>query len=268
MSGRRAIVGLALLCALVVSAVTAPSAMALKGTTAFECKEVATGAEFEDEHCTKKAGGGGKGWKHEKINAGQTLLTANNNITGAKVIRPGMSGTIEKKEFAVEASGFKTCANKAFLENKENGAKQMEVAGETCGEFTGVEVTKPAGCTVKGGVIKLNEKTKGKTVVKEVAEKKQEMFIEFTPPEAKPFATFTFEGATCELKGVTAEVTGTAKANVTTSETLFDGPTLTFTAVNSTLKVGGNAAFFDATFTVRMQPGAEEPPVVLTTTTT
>jgi len=260
----RATVALSLFCTLLFCAFAAPSAVAVKGTTAFECKEVATGAEFEDEHCTKKGGGGGKGWKHEKIAAGQTLLTANNNITGAKVIRPGISGTIEKKEFIVEASAFKTCANKAFLENKKTG-EQSEAAGETCGEFTGVEVTKPAGCTIKGGTIKLNEKTKGKTVVKEVGGK-QEMFIEFTPPTGKPFASFTFEGEACELKGMTAEVTGTAKANVTTLEGQLDGPTLTFTAINQSLKVGGNAAFFDATFTVRMQPGTEEPPVVLTTT--
>jgi hypothetical protein len=263
----KATVTLSLLCTLLFCAFAAPNAVALKGTTAFECKAVAVGAEFEDEHCGIKAAGGGKGWKHEVINAGQTLLTASNNETGAKVLRPGISGTIEKQAFLIEASAFKTCANKAFLENKENGVKQMEAAGETCGEFTGVEVFEPAKCTIKGGTIKLNEKTKGKTVVKENAEKKQEMFIEFTPPVGKPFASFTFEGETCGLKGVTAEVTGSAKANVTTSETLLNGPTLIFTN-QKTLKVGGNEAVFNGTFTVRMQPGAEEPPVVLTTTTT
>jgi hypothetical protein len=52
---------------------------------------------------------------------------------------------------------FKSCTNKAFLENKENGIKQMEAAGETCGEFTSAEVTKPAGCSIKGGAIGGNE---------------------------------------------------------------------------------------------------------------
>jgi hypothetical protein len=263
---RKIIVSVSLLCALVLCAVAAPSAVALKGTTAFGCVKVKAGAEFEDEHCTKKAAAGGEGWIHQAINPGQTLLTASNNKTGAEVIFPGLSGTIGGKEFLIQAKAFKTCANKAFVENKENGAKQMEAAGETCGEFTSVEVEKPAGCTVKGGTIKLNEKTKGKTVVVEVA-KKQEMYVELTPPTGSPFATFTFEGAGCELNGTVAEVTGTAKANIATEEGALSGPTLRFQNVK-TLKVGGNVAQFDGTFTVRMQPGEEENPVVLTTTAT
>jgi hypothetical protein len=68
-----------------------------KGTTAFECKPVAAGAEFEDEHCGKAAAGGGKGWNYVKIAAGQTQLTANNNKTGGEVSFSALSGTIEKK---------------------------------------------------------------------------------------------------------------------------------------------------------------------------
>jgi len=263
MNGRRATVALSLLCMLLFCAFAAPNAVAvMKGTTAYECKAVAVGAEFEDEHCGKGQAGG-KGWKYEKLAAGQTQLKVSNNKTGAEVSFPALTGTIEKKAFVIQAAAFSTCTNKAFLENKET-SKIMEAAGETCGEFTGVEVLEPVGCLIKGETIKLNEKTKGKTVVKENAKKEQEMLIEFTPPVGKPFASFTFEGGLCALLGVTAEVTGSLQANVSTNEGLLNGPTLIFNKAK-TLKVGGNEAVFDGTFTARMQPGAEEPPVVLKT---
>jgi hypothetical protein len=264
MIDRRSTIALSLFCTLLFCAFAAPNAVAVvKGTTAYECKAVAVGAEFEDEHCGL-AKAGGKGWKYEKLVAGPTQLKVSNNKTGAEVSFPALSGTINKKAFVIQAAAFSTCTNKAFLENKENASKQMEAAGETCGEFTGVEVLEPVGCLIKGETIKLNEKTKGMTVVKENAEKKQEMLIEFTPPVGKPFASFTFEGGLCALLGVTAEVTGSLQANVSTNEGVLNGPTLIFKA-GKTLKVGGNEAVFDGTFTARMQPGAEEPPVVLKT---
>lgn len=265
MNSRRAIVGLTLLCALVFAFAAQP-AMAVQGTTALTCVHVELGAAFEDEHCTKDAEGG-EGWIHEEISAGvETLATASNNETGSKVKSPGLSGTIEKVKFSLEAGSFKTCANKAFVENKQKANGQMEAIGGFCGEFTGVKVTEPANCSVKNGEIKLNEKGRANTVVKEVGEK-EEMYIEFLPPEGKPFASFTFEGLKCVLKGVTAEVTGNAKANVTTELERRDGPTLRF-QLAKTLKVGGNEATFDGVFTVRMQAevGIEENPIVLTTT--
>jgi hypothetical protein len=57
MYGRRAVVGLSLLCALVFCAFAAPSAQALKGTTITTCKQVGSGATFQDEHCTKQTMG-------------------------------------------------------------------------------------------------------------------------------------------------------------------------------------------------------------------
>jgi hypothetical protein len=143
----------------------------------------------------------------------------------------------------------------------------MEAAGEFCGEFKEVTVSKPTACSVKGGVVTLNEKGKGKTVVKEPKENEHEMYVEFTPAE-KAFTSITLEGAECKLKGVKFEVTGSAKATVSTEEgcSLVDGPTLKFTTAGTegTLKVGENKAKFEGTFTASMSGGGA--PVVLTTT--
>jgi hypothetical protein len=257
----RALVGLSLLCALVISAFAASSATAWKGTTAFVCESVKEGAGFEDEHCQKEVGSKAK-FKHEELKPGtNTQLTVGNTETAGKLVSPKLAFTIAGVKTEIEAEGFTSCKNKTSAENKEVEGG-MEVAGETCGEFTGVVVTKPAKCTVKGKTVFLKEKGKAKTVVKEEGGK-QEMFVEFTPPEV--FAEITFEGAECALKGMTLKVTGSAQANNTTEEGKLDGPTIKFTTAQTekTLKVGAGAAKFEATFTARMLEGS---PIGLTTT--
>jgi hypothetical protein len=276
MRGRRAVVGLCLLCAVACGALAvAPNAMALKGTTAFTCrpetKPTETTKGFEDEHCTKAVTGTKAIWVHEEIKPGtNTQVISSNTETQGKLVYPKLKSLIGGVEFELEAGGFQSCINKTSVENKENGAKQMEAAGEGCGEFYNVIVKKPAKCTVKNGTVSLPEKGEGKTVVKEV-EGKSEMYGEALPPVAtKVFAEFTFEGAECALKGTTVKVTGTARANVTTEEGKLDGPTVRLTTAETgkTLKVGAQKAEAEGTATVRMLPtiGQEENPIVVTTT--
>jgi hypothetical protein len=275
MTGRRAAIGLSLLSALVFCAFAAPNAMALKGTTAFTCEPATEGAGFSDEHCQTAVGSGAK-FKHKEIAVGTvTQVTAGNTETGSKLIYPKLKSTVGGLATELEAGGFTSCINKTSFTNKENGAKQMEAAGENCGEFYNVVVNKPAKCAVAGGTVKLNEKGEGKTVVKTV-EAKEEMYVEFLPPVAsKIYAEFEFvnKGAEeCALKGTKVEVTGTAQANNTTEEGKLDGPTLKFTTAQTgkTLKLGAQKAEFEGTFTNRMLPtiGQAENPIVLTTTAT
>jgi hypothetical protein len=276
MTRRRAVVGFSFLCALVLCAFAASPANALRGTTAYVCKAEAAPTEltngFEDEHCTKAVSGAGVKRIHEEIKAGvKTALVATNNETEAKFVNPKFKATVAGVEVTLEAKGFTTCPN-TNVENKENGAKQMEAAGEFCGSFAEVTVTKPLKCEVKAKTITLNEKGIAKTVVKEPKANEHEMYVEFLPPEGKPFTTFTLEGAECALKGVKVEVTGTAKATVTTEEgcSIREGPTLKFTTggTGATLKANGVVAMFEGTFTARKAPEKEKAgdPVVLTTT--
>ena len=70
MTGRRAIAGLCMLSALLISAVAAQSAMAITGTTAFTCKEVTAGTgHFKGAHCKPSDAGTGVGanWDHEAV---------------------------------------------------------------------------------------------------------------------------------------------------------------------------------------------------------
>jgi hypothetical protein len=71
MSGRKAIVGLSLLCALVFCAFGAATASAAGGSTAFTCVKGAASADFEDEHCDKGKVGGGFG--HVEIAPGSDV---------------------------------------------------------------------------------------------------------------------------------------------------------------------------------------------------
>lgn len=269
---RRRAVGLSLPCALLVCALTASSAHALTGTTAFACKAEASATEysegFSDEHCTEAANGTEVKFVHEEIKPETQTQLAVKNVES----NPKLKVTIAGIETELEAGGFTSCANKTPIENKENASKQMEVAGESCGEYSSVVVNKPAKCSVKGGVVKLLEKGSAKTIVKEPASEEFEMYVEFKPP-TEVFAEFTFEGAECALKGTTVKVTGTAQANVSTENgcVLIDGPTLKFTTsqTEKTLKVGGVSAKFEGTFTPRMlasKEKEEESPVALTTT--
>jgi len=274
---RRTAVGLSLLCALSVCALAASSAGASRGTTAFNCATESSPTDvtigFEDEHCTKVVFGEGAKQVHEELKPGtKTQLSVTNTNSEKKSVNPKFKTTVLGVEVALEAKKFTSCKEKSTVENKENGSKQMEAAGEFCGEFTEVTVSKPAGCSVKGGVITLNEKGQGKTVVKEPKAGQYEMYVEFSPPESKVFTTISLEGGECALKGSKIEVTGSAKATVTTEEgcVLVEGPKLQFTTAGTegTLKAGASKAMFEGTFTARKAPEGEKEgnPVVLTTT--
>lgn len=268
MTGRRAIIGLSLLSALVVCAFTAPSAVAINGTAAFKCiHTIPSGEEFSDEHC-KSAQTGQSGFTEMGVTPNtETKITTTNSSTEGKVVKPKLKGSLSGVAFELEASSFMSCENKTSIENKVNGGGQREATGIFCGEFSSVVVNKPAKCEIEKGVVKLLENGTGKTVVKLNASEEQEMYVELSPPGGKSFSEFTFLGGECILKGMKVSVTGTATANFSTVLSQNDGATLTFTTsqTGKTLKAGSGNAEFEGTFTSR-GVGAEEPPIALTTT--
>jgi hypothetical protein len=271
MTGRRAIIGLSLLSALVFCAFAAPNAMAVKGTTAFTCTQAAQKKDFQDEHC-KENNGGTLTWGHTEITPGTTTpITVTNNVTGIESEEKNNSklilkGVIFGSNTELIAKKFMSTPEKTHLENKTNVSGQMEAAGINEGEFTEIQVVKPGKCTVKN--VKLNP-GQGATKVKQNAAKEEEMWVEFAPNAGTAFAAFVLEGAECALKEKTIEVTGTSNANVTTSQTKLDGPTLVFDGPTQakTLKVGASSVEFAGTFTTRMAPNPnQENPITLTTT--
>jgi hypothetical protein len=277
MSGRRAVVGVSLLCALVVSVVAAPNAMALRGTTAYTCKPEPKPGEFtpgfEDEHCDKAIIGAKVKWAHEEIKPETTTqVTATNNETEGKNSAPGLRFTFAGVVVEVLASTFSTCEGKTTLRNSLFGGKQMVSSGEFCGKFSGLLVTSPSTeCKVKGGVIQLNAGASWSSLVLEV-EKKEEMSVTFTQPAGKPFTEFELEGCPKkELNGKKFTVEGKAvQANVSTVVNSFIGSTIKFETKKTVeaLTVNGAKAEFSGIFTPRMVPefGGESNPIALETT--
>lgn len=262
MNRRNAVIGLSLSCALVFCAFAAPSAVALKGTTAYECRPVENGKTgFTDEHCTEEAGAGKASFEHVLIPAGPTKVTVTNKETkNSTVVR--MKATLLKNSAELEAKKFTSCLG--TIENVVNGKGQMEVSGKGCGEFGEVTVTKPLNCKVKEPIV-LNSGLAGNTEVEEV-EKKPVGGTGYFPPPKEIFTSVTFEGEKCALKGATFNITGTVHANMPLEEGRLDGPTLRFTTAQTekTLKIGGSPAAFEGTFTLSAASETVHP-IALTT---
>ncbi|HEX6666694.1 MAG TPA: hypothetical protein VF081_08880 [Solirubrobacterales bacterium] len=145
MNGHRTIVGLCILCALLTSALAAPSASAITGTTAFTCSEAAETKDRVGEHCLNIEGT--KKFGHIPITANTTteLTTTNdktaNNTTTARIgkLRVTIAGVpLELQVTGASASGWMT--NAVNPTTKEHYSH-----GEGTTTFTGVTVTEPAG---------------------------------------------------------------------------------------------------------------------------
>jgi hypothetical protein len=265
MNGRIVTLGLMTACVLTFCSVAAPSASATKGTTAFTCEKVKSGAEFSDEHCTKS--GSGEGWAHKGIavETATEVSFSNEKTAGSttEALPTDFHFTLAGVTVTISCSIWGGLAHvltsKPPLTPSQAVFTALALAVKSC------KVTKPLKCSIKGGEANLFEGGQAKTVVKQNAAKEEEMYVEFVPAEGKPVATFTFEGSECALKGISVELKGTAKANVSTSQTQLDGPILKFVPAQTekTLTLGGKAASLEGSLTVRMAEGG---PIALTTT--
>ncbi|HVQ57406.1 MAG TPA: hypothetical protein VMS60_00725 [Solirubrobacterales bacterium] len=93
MNGRRAVVGLCMLCALLVSAFAAQSASAIKGTTAVTCKSGegdTGGATFNEAHCKPSSPSGSFG--HYKINENTTTELTGDNAGAPTKLKATLGG--------------------------------------------------------------------------------------------------------------------------------------------------------------------------------
>lgn len=257
----RALASILLLCALCLCAFAAPDAVALKGTTAYECKPVSEGAVgFTDEHCTEEAGKGKAKYEHVLIPPEATSVTIINHETKTSpVIRMKASVGLTKVELQ---AGKASACEKTSFKNTVNAEKQMEVAGEGCMNFSEVTVSAPAKCKVKEPIV---ANIFGSTEIKEAESFRGTGYSPGGGGEG--FTSITFEGAECALKGKTFIITGSVRANMPFEEGKVDGPTLRFSTAQTekTLKFGTNPAGFEATLTARSATG-EKNPVSVTTT--
>jgi hypothetical protein len=250
MIGRKAIVGLSLLCALAFCAFAAPNAMA--GTTAFTCAPVEKGAGFSDEHCDKEVGEGAK-FAHKEIPVNQTTEFTLTNEKTLNETKESQDMSLHGPIFGVQTEiTCKKVGGKGNLTNK-TVETVMRIEGEITMELSECSVTKPASCTVKQPIV-----YKGKF---SNFQNETEMGLEFIPMEAKaPFTEITLEGTKCAVKG-TFPVNGSIKGTPG-GTAQGKGATLAFTAGMSNLTWGASAYDITGTITWRMKEGN---PIVFTT---
>jgi hypothetical protein len=290
MIGRRAIVGLSLLSALLLCALAAQSALATtaaKNTTAFTCVKVVTPktGDFDDAHCdipnAKKEGE----FTHEalKTKSGEATAisvtnekTQNNTTEAAPTILKGTVFGVKNEISCKTVKGEGTLTNEETIEKKEEKEfKYHTVKGTVTANFTNCTVLKPSGfgCKVKEPIT-VKSNTEGVEEIqgakeKEKGEKGTEMGLEFKPTEGETFSVVVIEG--CFLAG-TFKTTGTAIGTGTPAPNAkHSGTTNIFTnaMTKETLKLSGNPAEVSSSTTVRMAPieKVEQPPIALTTVT-
>jgi hypothetical protein len=263
MIGRKATVGLALLCALLFSAFAAQSASAVKGTTLNTCSPDAVKKDFADEHCDREVGPPEGKFGHVKIEEpteieGRFIATKNETKESTPAILKGTAGGAATEITCTEMTSSETATN-------EEVEKVMRVSGvKVTVEYSKCTVQKPLKCTVKEP-IKV-EKASSVTVNNQ-GTSKTEMGVEFKPEAGKPFTTITYEGAECGLKGSTLEVQGTVVATGSrgSTETVSSsGATalITLSMSKETLTFGGKPAELSITATPKMVEGK---PLSLTT---
>jgi hypothetical protein len=284
MIGRKATVGLSLLCALMFCALAAQSASAQVGTkaektTAFTCVAKAKG-DFSDAHCDKKVTPGTGSFGHVEIKPGET--------TEIEVTNEGTANETKEAEVATLKGTLGgvtvhiTCAvattngasKPSWIENVDTSGKHT-VKGRVVIRFSSCTLHKPLKCVVKEPIetIALFEG------VEELGAGKKEMGLEFKPENAaEPFAALTLEnkGAeSCALNGKKLEVFGSAIATGMPAPTeAHSGATSMYETEKEmqTLEVGkgtGQKAEFLGTFTTRMKEKTvgKENPISLTTVT-
>jgi hypothetical protein len=278
MTGRRAIVGLCMLCALAISAVAAQSAMAVTGTTAFTCVKDANGT-LKGEHCL--TGGTGENYKHVEIpqdttteiqitNAKTKNETKEATNTIFKVVLAGVplefsatgvtgTGTLTNKKDAATGEHYTT----GTITYKYTGVTVVAPAGKGCEVFTDKGVGEPHGTA---GEIDWHA---------DFTTQGQGDSIKFTPAASTgagaPFATFN---VTCTTKIPFLEGTWEITGSATCKPTAPTGATIhclhnEMTTAN-TLKAKGSKTGLEGTITVsgRANSGEAYKPLSFTTVTT
>jgi hypothetical protein len=283
MIGRRAVIGLSLLSALVFCAFAAQSASAVttsENTTAVTCvEEPKKLGDFEDEHCDNTNIGKG-GFTHAAIKNGVVteIHGTNEKVTNeTKDSEPAeLKGTVALVKTEIICSEVTADPKGSTFENSEPKVGKHTVKGVALVTYKKCTVLKPAKCTVQE-TIEAEATVHGVEGLEGPKGEKNAMGLEFIGKgEKEKFTSITFKGAECALKEKTFNVEGKVYATNGTGteaaqENKHTGATLVFTPKfkMQELKFGGATAEFNSIMTVRMAevtPEKTEPPISLTTT--
>jgi hypothetical protein len=266
MIGRRAIVGISLLSALLfcASGVQGASAAAhtSENTTAFTCVKGGGKLDFKDAHCDETTAAGKGEYGHELIPAGPTQFEITNKETANKTTEAAPL-TLKSKLAGVET--HTNCSAVSGSGNIENGGSGLnhKVTGSVTLEVSKCTVIKPANCKVKEPIV-WKATFMG---ADQIGAEKNTMGLEFVP-ESGNFTEITFEGEKCALKGSTFGTSGTAIVTGAPGGSAKEsGATWIFEPGNGMEEMtwGGSPDEMIAILTTRMKGGGN--PISLTTAT-
>jgi len=273
MTGRRALIGLSLLCALAFTAFSAASASAAtttEGTTAVTCvAEPLNHGDFADAHCdTTKTGEGA--FKHVAITettevTGTNEKTASETTASTPAVLEATVGGIATKLEAKKVDSLCSLTNSSTGEKPAVDSWTLSKCKVT---YTEVAVTTPANCTVHSpgqaaGTVVTNE-----LMGTLVGNGTSSMSVKFEPEGVgpPPFFELEFAGASCAINGLKPTVTGDASATLSGQSEMVNGAghltrssgatfTINVTKAQKTLIVGGQAAAYRAVETSKMKEG-------------
>ena len=289
MIGRRAVVGLSLLSALLFCAFAAQSASAAKSTTTtfFTCVENGGAKDFKNAHCDP-----GVDDKTGKL-YGHVAIAPDSGTTELAVTNAGVTESTKKSEnwvFKSKVAGAKTTITCTTIKTAEKEGKSLtnihnvtsEVEGKKLHTATGETVIDYSGCTVSElAKCIVTEPIRFETTITAVdglGAGKNEMGLEFVgkgPEES--FATFQYTNKGAEkcavdkksftLKGSMTATSGPETGSAQTNNSA--GSTLVFTPTGGMQKVklGPETAEVTTINTLTMF-GANGKPISMTTVTT
>lgn len=255
---RKALGGLALLCALALCAVAAPNASAGFGLTAYTCVANGGANDFSDPHCANHVTPGTGSYGHVLIETWfPTRVEGSNATTKGEGAEPAVINSV----IAGVATEIK-CASVTGTgegENQEVSAAVHFWYMFTLKLFSSCTVEKPAGkgCTVKGGQFETNE-LKGETFGEAPPEA---MGLKIKPASGTVLAPITIEGCSVGALNKTLNLEGSMKAELVGATV---NTTRTATESEGTLTLAGQKAGLTSKTTYRMYGGGN--PIAFTTT--
>jgi hypothetical protein len=300
MIGRRAVIGLSLLSALLVCAFAAQGASAAEkeseNTTAFTCVKDAVNknGDFKDEHCDETGVIGKEEFRHDLIplKTNTKIEGTNDKVTDRinekkeveKTVLPEsaiLRGEVLKVKTEITCKTVITDGTKSFIENTEPKEKNHKVTGTARNEFKECEVKKPAKCTIREPVVSEATFVGVDGLLDPKSGKENAMGVRFkgeivNGENKDVFANILYQGAECGLKNLEVPVRGSAIATSgptteSSQENKESGATLVFTPKfkMQNLVFGVNTAEFETIVTPRMAAieGKQQSPIALTTTT-
>jgi hypothetical protein len=249
------IIGLAALCTLALSAISASGASA--GATAFTC--VKGGAEgtnkFSEEDCSTVSNPSGA-WGHKAIEVGKTTVLSLTSLTN-----PTLEGKLFGANVTLEATSVE-CEGCSAENHLEGGVMEVRGPAEkmTGGKlrFSGVKVVGLPECTVFDPRPIPVEKQITTEALKFTTTVAGEARLE--PVTGTTLAVFNITGATCPVAGSGITVTGKSLAKLT-------GAKLKVEVLKSSLELQleGEKAALKGEATVKGGATTPENPVALTT---